>query len=850
MLSPGFRVGSYEIVAPLGAGGMGEVYRARDVKLNREVAVKVLPERLRVDEASLARFEREAQAVAALSHPNILSIHDFGATSDLAYAVTELLEGETLRARLDHGALPQRKAIEYALQISHGLAAAHQKGIVHRDLKPENIFITQDGRVKILDFGLAKIAGPQGEASSLQTQSGLGTSPGTVMGTVGYMSPEQVRGQVVDHRTDVFSFGVVLYEMLTGRRAFHGDSQVETMNAILKEDPPEISVSGGAVMPALDRIARRCLEKSPAERFHSAHDLGLALETLSGASHSSGATLTAAAAPSSRRLIPWVLCGAAIAVAAAAYFAGRHAGAPEAGVPVDYARLTYRYGRINSARLAGDGKTVVYSAEWGSEPNRLFSTQAGSPDSLTLAYPNADIASVSSSGELALILNRRILVGYARVGTLARASLTGGAARAVLEDVQDADWLPDGSGFAAIRYVDKRYRLEFPAGKPVYDTAGYISDVRVSPDGALAAFVDHPILGDDRGSIAVIDRNGKRTGIPGDYSSAQGIAWAASGKEIWFTAADRGNACGLFAATVGGTPRVVLRVPGSVHLGDIGRDGKVLLWQAGARSGIVGRLAGDATDRDLSWFDWSTVPRLSSDGKTLLLTEEGDGGGADYSVFVRGTDGGPAVRLGSGLGVALSPDGKWVLTVRLNPNPGQYVLLPTGAGESKVLTHDDLAHGLGWFSADGTHIVFSASAPGRPPRMYRQDLVGGTAEPRTPENVTGPPSPDGTLVPFEGKLYPTGGGEPRPIPGLEPADQVEAWSGDSKSLFVRQLPDAGGAKIFRLDIATGRRALLHDIRVTPGTRSGVWLTITPDGASYFYSYLTSQADLFLVTGLR
>jgi hypothetical protein len=478
-LVAGARLGSYEIVAPIGAGGMGEVYRARDPNLNREVAIKVLPENLGADPAALARFEREAQAVAALSHPNILAIHDFGVAEvsiggravKRAYAVTELLDGESLREKLAGGALPPRKAVEYATQIVHGIAAAHQKGVVHCDLKPENIFITGDGRVKILDFGLAKTVGPAGDGSLLQTQSDIGTSPGTVIGTVGYMSPEQVRGLAVDHRTDIFSFGVVLYEMLSGARAFRGDSNVETMNAILKEDPPDLAVTGSAVPPALDRIVRRCIEKSAAERFHSAHDLGLALETLSApGSTSSGAAIVAAGRSSTRSVLaPWILLASAVTVTLAAFVAGRHSAEAPVGAAPDYQRLTFRRGPIRSARFAADGKTVVYSARWGNEPFRLYSTSPGSPDSRALAYPIADVASVSSSGELALILDRRPVRGFAAVGTLARASLTGEAAREVLENVQDADWLPDGSGLAVAHYVDGRYRLEFPAGNGLRD---------------------------------------------------------------------------------------------------------------------------------------------------------------------------------------------------------------------------------------------------------------------------------------------------------------------------------------------------------------------------------------------
>jgi eukaryotic-like serine/threonine-protein kinase len=861
-LNPGTRLGSYEIGAAIGAGGMGEVYRARDTKLNRDVAIKVLPEHLALDPAALARFEREAQAVAALSHPNILAIHDFGVadvqqdgkpSTRVAYAVTELLEGETLRAKIADGALPARKAVEYALQIVHGIAAAHRKGVIHRDLKPENVFVTQDGRVKILDFGLAKATEPVGDGSVAPTQNVPATSPGTVMGTVGYMSPEQVRGIAADHRTDIFSFGVVFYEMLAGLRPFRGDSHVETMNAILKEDPPEIVLPGGSAPAALDRIVRRCLEKNPDERFHSAHDLGLALETLSSSSSSSGASaasMAAAAIPAKRKTATWLVLAGAVVVAAAAFFAGRSSRAPAVVEAPAYHRLTFRHGSVYSARYAGDGKTIVYSAQWADEPRRLYSTREESPDSLTLPFDNSDVTSISSSGELALIINRRTLAGNSRVGTLARASLSGGAARAVLEDVQDADWLPDGTGFAVTHVVDGRYRLEAPVGKTLYESNGYVSDVRISPDGALIAFLDHPILGDDRGSVAVIDRaGGKPRTLASGYSSVQGVAWTHRGDEIWFTASDLGSARALFAVTPDGALRTITRAPGNLHLGDVGPDGSALLWEENSRTGIVGRAPGETKNRDLSWLDWSTGPRVADDGHTLVFTEEGDGGGVDYSVYLRSMDGSPAVRLGSGVAMEISPDGKWVLATRFNPAPAQLVLLPTGAGEAKAATADALVHEIGWFTPDGTHIIFRGSESDHPSRLFLQDLSGGPPKAITPEGVIGTPSPDGTLIAVGGQLVPFGGGAARPIPGFEPDDLFSGWGPDSRSLFVRKQPASGETHVFRLD-STGKRTLVRQIEPVPGRNPGVWFDITPDGSAYVMTYTDLQSILYRVTGLR
>jgi eukaryotic-like serine/threonine-protein kinase len=293
-ISPNSTIAQYTIVSKIGEGGMGEVWRARDAKLGRDVAIKVLPSALSTDKDRLARFEQEAQAAGALNHPNILVIYHIGAHNGAPYIVSELLEGESLRDRMGGNSLPQRKAVDYALQLARGLAAAHEKGIVHRDIKPDNIFITEDGRVKILDFGIAKLTGPtDGNHSQTEVPTRkVNTDPGTVMGTVGYMSPEQLKGQPVDHRSDIFSFGAILYEMLAGKRAFRGDSIAETVSAILREDPPDLSETNKTVSPALERVVRHCLEKNPAERFHSARDLAFAIENLSGSAINSGQTVT------------------------------------------------------------------------------------------------------------------------------------------------------------------------------------------------------------------------------------------------------------------------------------------------------------------------------------------------------------------------------------------------------------------------------------------------------------------------------------------------------------------------------------------------------------------------------
>jgi len=338
-LTPGTRLGNYEIVAPIGAGGMGEVYRARDPRLDREVAIKVLSAEVEKDPGALARFEREAMSVAKLSHPNILSIFEFGHEGTTAFVVTELVDGETLRARLSAGPLPSRRAVAYALQIAAGVAAAHARGITHRDLKPENVMITRDDHVEILDFGLAKSIDTG--AADVTRAGGLATTAGTVLGTFGYMAPEQVRGLAVDHRADIFAFGAVLYEMLGGERAFKGETAADTMTAVLTTDPPDLDAARLSISPGLDRIVRRCLEKSPDRRFQSANDLAFALETLSSASASSPAAAEPAAPIRRARgtWFPWTVATVGVVAAAASWLLNGVGPRPEARW-VSFTRIT------------------------------------------------------------------------------------------------------------------------------------------------------------------------------------------------------------------------------------------------------------------------------------------------------------------------------------------------------------------------------------------------------------------------------------------------------------------------------------------------------------------------------
>jgi Tol biopolymer transport system component len=859
-LAVGTKVGPYDVIAPLGAGGMGEVYRARDTRLSREVAIKILPPSLSADGDRLRRFEQEARATGTLNHPNILQVHDIGTHEGAPYVVSELLEGETLRDRIGGTPLPTRKAIDFATQIARGLSAAHEKGIVHRDLKPENLFITKDGRVKILDFGLAKLTSGETLAEAdTNTRDMPGTDAGKVLGTVGYMSPEQVRAKPVDQRSDIFSFGAVLYEMLSGRRAFRGASAVETMNAILKEDPPEVTETGRTLPPALERIVGHCLEKNPEERFQSALDVAFDLEQLSG----SVTTQAALVSPEERRLPGWrsaALVLAAIALAVSAFVAGRRQGAV---LPLpDFRPITFQRGAVGNARFAADGRSIVYEARWPDVDSNIYVAQPGSPESRSLALPDARLVGVSRSGELGVLLHH----GAGPGRTLARVPMGGGAPRDVTEHVEQADWGPDGTSFAVVRSAGGRNIIEFPVGKPLYD-AVYVDNVRVSPRGDMVAFSDHPVAGDNRGDVAVVDLSGRRRTLSTGWSDIRGLTWSPDGREIWFTATRKGIELNLWGVTPDGRERQIYRAPGNLHLEDSAPDGRILLTVGRAEPSLIGLAPGEAKERDLSWLDWGWATALSADGKTLLFGEQGDGAGPEYAVYVRGTDGSAPTLLGKGAAIALSPDGRYALVLNLTP-PAHLTLLPTGAGEARPLPRGTLAQ-LQWgaFFSDGKRIALEGSEQGKAARLWTQDLSGGDPKPISAEGVSAgigfggtALSPDGSVIAAQTDagpaLYPVAGGEPRPVKGAEAADQPLCFDGSGRFLYVRAAQRGDSfrlpVRIFRLDLANGTRELWKELAPAGASSLGgiTALVIAPDAGSYVYTYAEPTSTLYEVKGIR
>ncbi len=858
-LSAGSRLGPYEILGPIGAGGMGEVYRAKDPRLGRDVAIKVLPASFSADADRLRRFEQEAKAAGLLNHPNITIVYDIGSHDGAPYVVQELLEGETLRAELAGGRFSSRKAIEYALQIANGLAAAHDKGIVHRDLKPENLFVTREGRVKILDFGLAKLtqtetgSGPQ---TNLPTAT-AGTEPGVVMGTLGYMSPEQIKGKPADPRSDIFAFGAILYEMLSGKRAFHADSAGETMAAILKEDPPDLSVTNQSISPGLERVVRHCIEKNPERRFQSAHDLAFDLEALSGTS----GTAAAAAMPvlRSRRRRMFALGGvAALLLAGATFWAGRRTstGANTAPVaPVEHSRLTFQRGNVLYARFSPDGQNVVYSAAWGDRPAEIFLGRVGSPESRPLGIVNANLLSISSRGELAILLKKANLYGTFGTGTLARVPLAGGAPRQILEDVVMADWAPNGTDLAVLRRIGGNLQLEYPIGKTLLTSARGLGQPRVSPDGSTVAVIDT-----NERAVVLIDRAGVRKPLlKGLMNDIDSLAWHPSGKEIWLAGNSGPAGQGVFAADVSGRVRTIALTVDLEAIHDIAKNGEVLVEREIDVREILFGSTGLAGERNLSWLTQSSVGCLSDDGKVLLFDEGGEAGGPKGSVYLRPTDGGPAVRLGDGLALDLSPDGKWALTLTW-PNAG-LVLVPTESGESRALAFDGFRVNSGSFlPPDGRKLLFHASEPGKGSRVYVADLSGGKPQAVTPEGSIGGAavSPDGKRAVFAGDdrrptIYSVDGKEePRPIPGLEPGDVPIQWSADGDTLYLTregQIPKP----IYRYSFSSGSRTLWREIM--PADRAGLvrieYVFVSRDGKHYAYSLnRVTDSDLFVVTGWK
>jgi eukaryotic-like serine/threonine-protein kinase len=860
-LAPGTQLGPYTIQSQIGAGGMGEVYRARDTRLGRDVALKILPESFARDADRLRRFELEEQAVAALNHPNIVQIFDVGHRNGTPYLVSELLEGESLRAVLDSKPLHQRRVVEYAVQIANGLGAAHERGIVHRDLKPDNLFVCRDGRIKILDFGVAKLAAKASAEMDGATMTSSPTAADAVLGTASYMAPEQVRGGPVDARTDIFAFGAVLFEMLSGRRAFQRNTSAETMTAILNDDPPELTDVHPPIAPAMERIIRRCLEKSPEKRFQSAKDLAFGLEALSQTSTTSQSVAQAVAQtkkpPTPRTLAAVVGATASLGAALGlGWWIGR---ATTATPPPEYEQITFRTGAVGNARFTPDG-SIVYSASWEDGIRQLYLSRTGDNGATPLGLKNGELLSISKKGELAVRLDELALGGYSRTGTLARVPLSGGTPREMLNNVQDADWAADGENMAVVRFTPEtsHWRLEYPVGKVLFDSINWISHPKISPDGKWIAFADHENpIGDDQGSVAVIDSNGHERKLSSGWSSLEGIEWSPSGNEIWFAASNSGAANNLRGVTLAGKLRNITNVPGGMWLEDV-HDNSTLMIVHQQRVNIRGTGSAGKPERELGWLGWSELRDISRDGSKVLFEEEAEGGGPNYTVFLRDTDGSPPMQVGEGIGGAISPDGKWVVTRPLKV--GALSLVPTGPGESRQLTHDNISYSAVRFFPDGQRLIARGIEAGHGARDYLIELSNGNSKPITPEGVVGVAlSPDGHEAAVNGPdgtagIWSIDTNSMRPISGLDAKYVIVGWAADGTALYVssRQRRDNTTAKVYRVNIATGKMELWREFgtNLPTGTNGVSAPHLAADNGAYAYVYSQVLSEAYVVKGLK
>ncbi len=862
-LRPGTQVGPYRIDRLLGTGGMGHVYHATDTTLQRRVALKFLPGHLATNPNRVSRLRREAQLLAALNHPNIAQIYGLEEYESTYCIAMELVDGETLADRVRRGPLPVDEALRIAKDIAEALETAHEKGIVHRDLKPANVMVTLEGQVKVLDFGLAKAVEPLAGSADDAPVAPTITSPtmtrmGVILGTAAYMSPEQAKGRAADKRSDVWAFGCVLYELLTGKRAFEANDVSDTLAFVISKEP-DWSALPERTAPSIRRLIVRCLQKDRRHRLRDIGDARIEIEEASGelelAAEGDGARkpwITSLGMPA----LALIILALIAAVGGLGFIAGSRRSTPSSSRAT---RLTFDRGTIRAARFAPDGKTVVFGASWGGQPIKIFQTRVGSPESTPLQLPDAEVLAVSSAGELAISVGHRFR-GWIGQGTLARAPLVGGSFREVLDTVRAADWSPDGSELAIVRRVNDRDRLEYPIGTVLYETPGYISHPRISPSGDVVAYHDHPVFGDDRGWVSIVTRNGERRTLTREWGTEEGLAWSRDGGEIWFGAGEAGRKI-VYGVRRNGELRQIWAGPADLTVLDIGRDGQLLATTNTIRTEITWTPADESQERDVSWHAWSFAKDVTRDGKMILLSRFDEGAGLDYQVGLRRLDAPTAIVLGQGVPSLFSPDSKWIVGVTFS-QPSLFVL-PTGAGEPRTLTRSGFRYiTAGWFP-DGKRVIFAARENHSEPSAYVQDL-GGAAPVRISAPI--PPlladwglrvSPDGSW--FFGAqaagppvIVPVSGGQPRVLSELGDDDLPVAWTPDGRGiLIVKRSSDHMSAGIVRFDHSTGRIEPARQVNVADKSGGrGLTCIATPDGLTVVCNVARYLTDLYQIEGLR
>jgi eukaryotic-like serine/threonine-protein kinase len=864
-LTSGTKLGPYEIQSPLGAGGMGEVYRARDSRLDRTVAIKVLPQHLSSNPDLKQRFEREARAISSLNHPRICTLHDVGYQDGVHFLVMEHLEGESLSDRLKKGPLALKETLKIGIEVCEALEAAQRAGIVHRDLKPGNIMLTKNG-AKLMDFGLAKatVSGLASVSSApflsaAQTMSEATplsplTSAGMVIGTIQYMAPEQIEGREADARSDLFALGAVLYETATGKRPFDGKSQLTLASAILEKDPPPIRTLKPLTPAVFERVVSSCLAKNPDDRFQTAHDVRLELEWIAEDLPQLKVPSTDKTERFSARALPWIVTVAVVLVAGGALSLRQR----ERPIP-HYTNVSFRDGTLLGARFSHDGQTIVYSGRWEGAQSQISVARIGSPESRSLGIPSAEVAAVSPADELAVFLGCEEIYFLTCGGTLATVSLAGGSPRTLAEHVAQADWHPDGKRMVISVLTPQGARLEFPPGHVLFQQrAGWIGHPRFSPDGSRIAFENHSIVGNDDGSVDLVDLNGNRTVLSTDVS-LEGLAWSPDGKEVWFAGTKTsGWADTIFAVTLAGKERTILSLP-SVRLHDISKDGRVLLSRETWRRQIKGLFPGDKAEHPYSWLDDTEVTAISADGRFISIYEAGEIYYLENNSlsYYRGTDGSPAVRLGVGT-PAISPDGKWVLLASNHANPKLPLQLqPIGPGDSKDLpTPGLIAFDHYVWSDDGRQVVYEAETDENKWNIYTQAVAGGApvlvkTDARDTYPVVSPSGDTVALREGRGGISLYHGAESQPVP-VKTATENEypiRFVRNGKSLLVAE-QTGGELTLTVIELASGHRETWKRIPDDYSSRANQLLVATPDLKYYAYPFPRYSSVLYTVENLH
>jgi hypothetical protein len=841
-LPAGTRLGPYQILSLLGAGGMGEVYKAIDTRLGRSVAVKVSREQFS------ARFEREARSVGALNHPHICQLYDVGSN----YLVMELVEG----ARLS-GPLPLRKALTWAAQICDALDAAHGKGIVHRDLKPANIMVTKSG-VKLLDFGLAKRQAKADGAGADPTQSL--TAENTIVGTLSYMAPEQVRGLDADARSDIFAFGCVLYEMLSGKQAFGGSNVASVIAAILEKEPPEIDLLDPPAPAGLRRLLRKCLAKDPESRWQSVRDLGDELRWIGTLDPAEKAVAGQGDSAVRRRFPLGVLILSTFALAGIIAGIWGWVSRPSVAGQPTFQQLTFREGSVSTALFQPDGG-FAYTATWTGVGQRIYSGRAGDREHRELPSPvGASLAAISPAGELAI----RIPTGDdpASGQMLALAPGPGGSHRDFSENVLAADWAPDGSAMAVLRGGPAN-RIEYPPGRVVYESNNFQPQaIRISHDGKLIAVAGIRLEGTSfHGEVGVIDRSGRLTALnkstPGNQYVDSPVCWSPDGREVWFAGREMRDAGIVYAATLKGKLRRLLQLPNPIKLHDVRPDGGMLASVETSRSDI--KVQNREGALMLPWFGYSIFPKLTADGKRVIF-EEAASGQFPQTIYLRSLDNSPAIKISDGIPITVAPSGRYVIAWRPQSDPA-YVIVPTGAGQEKPIRLDGYEPGpsalIAWVPNERSLIV-RGREPAHQWRLVSYDIDSGTLGAITGElNVEAtsrlPVSPDGSSV-FakvgnKWLRFPIRGGTPTTVKGTNADEDILQSAADGRHVITARLTPARGVSFFKLDIETGARTQVAESTGEVGPRL-MNADVSADGSTVAYRVRTLRSTLYLISGVQ